>query len=101
MVSSIEEDAVEAVFKLEPLKPERFRGVFSSASQELLHPEVSKFEAPEQQLEKENGNDIPKKKSSLPAQVSSPKVGRNEPCPCGAKDPITGSPIKYKKCHGK
>ncbi|MEI0739338.1 SEC-C metal-binding domain-containing protein [Paenibacillus sp. JTLBN-2024] len=23
-----------------------------------------------------------------------PKVGRNEPCPCG-------SGLKYKKCHGK
>jgi len=26
------------------------------------------------------------------------KVGRNDPCPCGKKDPITGRPIKYKKC---
>jgi len=28
------------------------------------------------------------------------KVGRNDPCPCGAKKP-DGSPIKYKHCHGK
>lgn len=28
------------------------------------------------------------------------KVGRNEPCPCGAKKP-DGRPIKYKHCHGK
>jgi preprotein translocase subunit SecA len=26
------------------------------------------------------------------------KVGRNDPCPCGKRDPITGKPIKYKKC---
>ena len=26
------------------------------------------------------------------------KVGRNDPCPCGKKDPVTGKPIKYKKC---
>jgi len=26
------------------------------------------------------------------------KVGRNDPCPCGKKNPITGKPIKYKKC---
>ena len=26
------------------------------------------------------------------------KVGRNDPCPCGKKDPKTGKPIKYKKC---
>ena len=34
-----------------------------------------------------------------PAHVGE-KVGRNDPCPCGAKDK-DGKPIKYKKCHGK
>ena len=29
-----------------------------------------------------------------------PKVGRNDPCPCGAKKP-DGTPIKYKHHHGK
>lgn len=29
-----------------------------------------------------------------------PKVGRNDPCPCGRKDEH-GTPIKYKKCCGK
>ncbi len=28
------------------------------------------------------------------------KVGRNDPCPCGAKNP-DGIPKKYKRCHGK
>ena len=28
------------------------------------------------------------------------KVGRNDPCPCGAKNP-DGSAKKYKKCHGR
>jgi predicted aspartyl protease len=27
-------------------------------------------------------------------------VGRNDPCPCGAKDE-NGKPIKFKRCHGK
>jgi preprotein translocase subunit SecA len=27
------------------------------------------------------------------------KLGRNEPCWCGATDPKTGKSIKYKKCH--
>lgn len=27
------------------------------------------------------------------------KVGRNDPCPCGATDE-NGKPIKYKRCHG-
>lgn len=33
-------------------------------------------------------------------QQISGKVGRNDPCPCGAKHP-DGRPIKYKHCHGK
>lgn len=32
--------------------------------------------------------------------LSGQKVGRNDPCPCGAKD-SSGKPIKYKKCHGR
>ena len=28
------------------------------------------------------------------------KVGRNDPCPCGAKKP-DGTPIKFKNCHGR
>ncbi len=31
---------------------------------------------------------------------SQPKVGRNDPCPCGAKKE-DGTPVKYKHCHGK
>ena len=44
----------------------------------------------------------PQQKTALPAEVprSGTKVGRNDPCPCGAKHP-DGRPIKYKHCHGK
>ena len=34
------------------------------------------------------------------AAKSGPKVGRNDPCPCGAKKE-NGEPVKYKNCHGK
>ena len=34
------------------------------------------------------------------AKASTGKVGRNDPCPCGAKHP-DGRPVKYKHCHGK
>ena len=39
---------------------------------------------------------------SRPMQANSKKgeVGRNDPCPCGAKHP-DGRPVKYKHCHGK
>ena len=36
-----------------------------------------------------------------PVSVNNKKtVGRNDPCPCGAKHP-DGRPIKYKHCHGR
>jgi len=39
------------------------------------------------------------KKVGLPAAALA-KVGRNDPCPCGAKRE-DGHPVKYKHCHGK
>ncbi|MCD4761302.1 preprotein translocase subunit SecA, partial [bacterium] len=38
--------------------------------------------------------------TSKPRDDSGNKVGRNDPCPCGAKKD-NGKPIKYKNCHGK
>jgi len=93
MIASLEEEAVEAIFKLQPPRQERFRGVFSAASQELIHPEVTRFQQPEQQaINEEEVAPIPK--AAKPVQSSHPKVGRNDPCPCG-------SGKKYKRCHGK
>jgi len=43
----------------------------------------------------------PKAATSSPVvQRVGEKIGRNDPCPCGAKKP-DGRPIKYKHCHGK
>ncbi len=41
--------------------------------------------------------------SNVTRDTSDPKykdVGRNDPCPCGAKK-IDGTPVKFKHCHGK
>jgi preprotein translocase subunit SecA len=94
MFSSIEEEAVEAIFRLQPVKPERFKGVFSPASQQLSHPAVAKFEKPaENEIKDQETPASAKSASSGTFQLSHPKVGRNEPCPCG-------SGKKYKKCCG-
>ncbi|MDI6606099.1 MAG: preprotein translocase subunit SecA [Candidatus Omnitrophota bacterium] len=95
MIAGIEEEAVEALFKLRPARHEKFKGIFSSVSQQFIHPEVSKFDAP--------AEEVPpvEQPPSKPTQPRQPKVGRNDPCPCGKIDPATGNPIKYKKCHGK
>ncbi|NUM30805.1 MAG: preprotein translocase subunit SecA [Bacteroidetes bacterium] len=41
-----------------------------------------------------SGTNAPIEKVQQSPIISGPKVGRNDPCPCG-------SGIKYKKCHGK
>ncbi|MEW6407465.1 MAG: preprotein translocase subunit SecA [Patescibacteria group bacterium] len=41
-----------------------------------------------------------KEESGGGAGVARKKVGRNDPCPCGATHP-DGRPVKYKHCHGK
>jgi len=38
-------------------------------------------------------------RDAIPAQAESgPKVGRNDPCPCGAVNPATGMVYKWKQC---
>jgi preprotein translocase subunit SecA len=39
-----------------------------------------------------------KQEAMTPSQNQAKKVGRNDPCPCGAIDPKTGKVYKYKKC---
>ncbi|MFA6216720.1 MAG: preprotein translocase subunit SecA [Candidatus Omnitrophota bacterium] len=91
MFYSIESESAEMIFKLQPAPPEaKFKEVFHSSSQELLHPEVSRSKQPAGSAE---GAARHQASSSAPG-VSQAKVGRNDPCPCG-------SGKKYKKCCGQ
>ena len=94
MVSGIEEEALEMIFRLQPARPERFKGVFS-ARQEMLHPQAtitaSRPEDPHAQEASPAAKPQPK---VMPIKSSQQKVGRNDLCSCG-------SGKKYKKCCGK
>jgi len=91
---SIQQEAVENIFKIKPRKEEVFRGVFTSTPQQLVHEETSGFEAgPIQEGIEGAPEHMPKRETPI-TQASSAKVGRNDPCPCG-------SGLKYKKCCGK
>jgi preprotein translocase subunit SecA len=94
MIGAIEEDAVQTIFKLQPAKPDRFHGVFSSLPKELTHPEAVKFQAAAQEENTQELTATPEHPAVKPVQSRQPKVGRNDPCPCG-------SGKKYKKCCGE
>ena len=53
------------------------------------------YEAPkEQHMHYSSAKSVPAETpDNAPAKRAAPKVGRNEPCPCG-------SGKKYKRCHG-
>ncbi|MCP5464089.1 MAG: preprotein translocase subunit SecA [Deltaproteobacteria bacterium] len=55
--------------------------------------EVKLKEKPQQDIQLSRG-EAPKKNAPAPIKRSTPKVGRNDDCPCG-------SGKKYKKCHGQ
>ena len=41
---------------------------------------------------------ITNNQSPITSSEGRKKIGRNDPCPCGATNPETGKPYKYKKC---
>jgi preprotein translocase subunit SecA len=61
---------------------------------------TSAFEAPKEKKKIKN-EALPAGRQELsmknPVNPKS-KVGRNDPCPCGAINPQTGKPYKYKQC---
>jgi len=50
--------------------------------------------------ENSSNTGLPALESNKPKDADGHKVGRNDPCPCGATK-SDGTPIKYKHCHGK
>jgi preprotein translocase subunit SecA len=80
MIGAIEEDAVQTIF--------------SSVPKEFSHPEADKFQASSSGENAPEFAALPKEPAAKPTQSQHPKVGRNDPCPCGSHK-------KYKKCCGK
>ncbi|MFH1407195.1 MAG: preprotein translocase subunit SecA [Candidatus Omnitrophota bacterium] len=92
MMQRIKEETVEFVFKVQGVRAEKFSGVFETVPQEFVHEEVDQFKRFPQDPQKPDQS--PANEKPIPIQRELPKVGRNDPCPCG-------SGLKYKRCHGK
>ena len=112
MTDNIKEEVVEFVFRVEALREEKVRSVFGAVPQRFEHPDAARlpvfnigdrFSGIPTQKHKPVPtvfNDIPTQEhkpvpNEPPQQYKRqlPKVGRNDPCPCG-------SGKKYKKCCG-
>ncbi|MBI3315876.1 MAG: preprotein translocase subunit SecA [Candidatus Omnitrophica bacterium] len=101
MVEVIKEDALEFMFRVQPVE--------KTPPGPVLSPEMPRKTAPLQFLHPDAAGSLKNSLASqetLPADEESPtatqpvsrasseKVGRNDPCPCG-------SGKKFKKCHGQ
>lgn len=105
LIERIKKEIVEFLFRVKTVEDKGFRAVFKSLPVELIHKEfsgiskkkaVSGGESPRPQVSSGEGRDAINRVSTSPQSIKrdQPKVGRNEPCPCG-------SGKKYKKCCGK
>jgi len=101
MMERIKEEIIELVFRMQVVEEKAFRGVFSSLPQKTEHKEftglspqaIRERTAPRVgEEEEEQGAAVLEKPA--PVRHEGPKVGRNDPCPCG-------SGKKYKKCCGQ
>jgi len=99
MIGRIKEEAIEYLFRIQAVREEPAKGVFDFSRQKLVHEEKDQFQAV-RDVEASSGGSQPEYAGQLPEsrvetfKREEPKVGRNEPCPCG-------SGKKYKKCCGK
>ncbi len=100
MMERIRDEAVELIFRMQLVEKKEFKGVFSSLPQKTEHKEFTGLthEASRQisgfKERPEAGPAKVEPVESVPVKREVPKVGRNEPCPCG-------SGKKYKKCCGR
>ena len=97
MIDRIKEETLEYLFKIRAVKEEKEAAVFDFSRQQLVHEEKGQFQGVTTSTE---GGPVGQYEGQLPEEHvptykrEAPKVGRNDPCPCG-------SGKKYKKCCGK
>jgi preprotein translocase subunit SecA len=112
MEEKVRRKTVENLFRIQVAKKEEGKGVFLSTEQQLVHNERSALAegrrtARERRAATVTSGEVPEDRDLPPGERpeargaprapfkrKTPKVGRNDPCPCG-------SGKKYKKCCGK
>jgi len=84
-----------SVFKIQQAGPSQKRkSIFSSLPQQFVHDEaMGLLQSASQHIPTQQPQGESQPAAPVPIRKSGPKVGRNDPCPCG-------SGKKYKKCCG-
>ncbi|MEX1310750.1 MAG: preprotein translocase subunit SecA [Candidatus Sulfomarinibacteraceae bacterium] len=92
MWERIEDHVVKFLYHAEPVEKMEHRrhGVATTMS----HPEAQALKASHDQQERAANTPVGRPAAPATVRRQQPKVGRNDPCPCG-------SGKKYKKCHGR
>jgi preprotein translocase subunit SecA len=100
LLQTIDANVVRRVFRVQvnqapaairPAQTVEGRGQLPTP-QPTAHPEPSRRAHPEPSQRTQPSSQI------RPVVSGQPKIGRNDPCPCGAINPNTGRAYKYKKC---
>ena len=95
LIKTIDEEVIERLFKTFAVEERFMQGVFKKDEETFIHEEYSALNAPppsETELPSVMPDTRPGRETTY--KRNAPKVGRNDPCPCG-------SGLKYKKCCGK
>ncbi|MBN1361241.1 MAG: preprotein translocase subunit SecA [Sedimentisphaerales bacterium] len=90
MLESIEDRVTDIIFRVHLEAGARTRNVWNVS--QTSHDEVGQFAMAERQRAAAQAPQGEQKVKQI--KLEQPKVGRNDPCPCG-------SGKKYKKCHGR
>jgi preprotein translocase subunit SecA len=91
MLESIDDKVTDVIFRVRLVDPRaRQRSVWNIS--QAQHDEVGQFEMAQRQQAAAQAPQGEVKVKTI--RLQQPKVGRNDPCPCG-------SGKKYKKCHGQ
>jgi len=91
MWERIEDHVVKFLYHAEPVENMEHRR--QSVATTMSHPEAQALKASHEQQEQAANTPVGQPASPATVRRQQPKVGRNDPCPCG-------SGKKYKKCHG-
>jgi preprotein translocase subunit SecA len=104
MMDRIQENVIKKVFNVQIKREEAAIPALQQKERQMIERGVADKSEDDDVLDAESGTEPTEKRSkartagdgptTAPVKRERPKVGRNDPCPCG-------SGKKYKKCHGK